>query len=75
MTISILVCVNNIHMRDVRSIQDTKELVDIINDYLAAGADIVALEHIDESVEDFYFKSLNDDDIDLMAAENAELPE
>tara|TARA_R100000655_G_scaffold93205_1_gene134465 strand:+ start:2446 stop:2634 length:189 start_codon:yes stop_codon:yes gene_type:complete len=62
-------------MRDVRSIQDTKELVDIINDYLAAGADIVALEHIDESVEDFYFKSLNDDDIDLMAAENAELPE
>ena len=54
--------------RDVRTVY-TSDLIILINDYLSKGYEIIALEEFDGDIEDFYNKTLTDDDIDAMAAD------
>jgi len=74
MTVSIMVYKNGLYMRDVRTIKNASELTVIINDIVSSGGQIVAMEELDETVEEFYSKRMSDDDLDAMA-EALEIPE
>ena len=60
--------------RDVRANMSAAALAQCIGDYLARGYELIAIEEIDEDIEAFYSKRMNDDDIDAMAAE-MDIPE
>jgi len=55
-------------IRDAQELT-ASELIAVINRYIASGWEVVALEEFDGDIEDFYSKTLTDDDIDAMAAD------
>ena len=71
-TVSITIRTKNGHyMRDIREVSGTGELIYVINAHLSNGAELIAVEELDDDVLGFYSKSLCDDDLDAMAAEVA----
>jgi len=60
-------------MSDIREVS-VSDLIDVINAYISNGAELIALEELDETVEEFYSKRMSDDDLDAMA-EALEIPE
>ena len=45
------------------------EMIAVINRYIANEWEVIAIEELDETIEEFYSKRLTDDDIDAMAAD------
>ena len=73
-TVIITVKAKNGHcMSDIREVS-ASDLIDVINAYISNGAELIALEELDETVEEFYSKRMSDDDLDAMA-EALEIPE
>jgi hypothetical protein len=71
-TVSITIKTKNGHyMRDIREVSGTGELIYVINVHLSNGAELIAVEELDDDVLGFYSKSLGDDDLDAMADEIA----
>jgi hypothetical protein len=71
-TVSITIKTKNGHyMRDIREVSGTGELIYVINAHLSNGAELIAVEELDDDVLGFYSKTLTDDDLDAMAAEIA----
>lgn len=56
-------------IRDVWGSLSASELIAVINRYITNGWNLIALEELDETIEEFYSKRLTDDDIDAMAAD------
>ena len=55
--------------KDIRVNICASNLIQAISNYIANGYEIIALEEFDGDIEDFYNKTLTDDDIDAMAAD------
>lgn len=55
-------------LRDAQELS-ISDLISVINRYIENEWEIVAIEEIDETIEDFYSKTLTDDDLDAMAAD------
>ena len=71
-TVSITIKTKSGHyMRDIREVSGTGELIYVINAHLSNGAELIAVEELDDDVLGFYSKSLGNDDLDAMAAEIA----
>jgi len=56
-------------IRDAWGSLSASELIAVINRYITNGWNLIALEELDETIEEFYSKRLTDDDIDAMAAD------
>ena len=60
--------VSGAYMRDTQELT-ASEIITVINDYIANGFEIIALEELDETIEAFYSKRMTDADLDAMAAD------
>ena len=60
--------ISGAYMRDTQELT-ASELCGVVNDYTANNFEVVALEEIDETVEEFYSKRMTDADLDAMAAD------
>lgn len=69
--IIILKSPNGQYIRDTREAR-TSDLIQVLNVYLSKGYEIIAIEELEGSILDFYTKRLSDDDIDAMAASDAD---
>ena len=58
-------------LRDAQELS-MSDLISVINRYIENEWEIIAIEELDETVDEFYSKRMSDDDIDAMAEEAVE---